>query len=123
MVTEPITLYLDAALLANDHDDALSTAADLGFTTVVVGELAEVPETLSSAWHLTTRIPEAGSRRWSRTIVIGPRTESGRRAVTGLRTARDLRLAVLELRFGAGPRLTADCHAPAMAAFHSRGCG
>ncbi len=96
-MTEPVTLYLDASLLAADHDDALSTASELGFAAVVVEDPSTVPENLAGAWHLTNAIPEAGSPRWSRTIVVGPRLERGRRAVTGLRTARDLRLAVLEL--------------------------
>jgi hypothetical protein len=97
MVTEPVTLYVDAGLLADDRDDALLTASKLGFATVVVEDRSTLPQTLAGAWHLSTDIPEAGSPRWSRTIVVGPRAEPGRRAVTGLRTARDLRLAVLEL--------------------------
>lgn len=96
-MTERVRLYVDAALLDGDHDDAIATASELGFTTVVVEDRTAVPEDLVGEWYLSTDVPDAGSRRWSRTIVVGPRAQPGRRAVTGLRTARDLRLAVLEL--------------------------
>jgi hypothetical protein len=91
------TLYLDSAVLTADLGDGLAAATELGFSTVVVADRSELPDELIDAWHLTTDVPEAGSRQWSRTIVIGPRTKVGRRAVPGIRTARDLRLAVLEL--------------------------
>jgi hypothetical protein len=91
------TLYLDASLLTDDGAETLELIADLGLLVVVVEDLATVPATLTDGWHLTDRMPEAGSPRWSRTVLIGPRPEPGRRAVTGLRTARSVRVAVLEL--------------------------
>jgi hypothetical protein len=92
-----LTVYVDAGLLADGGSDALNDASDLGLAPVVVDGLDAVPESLPDAWLLTTVQPTVGSPRWSRTILIGPRLEPGRVAVTGLRTARDLRLALLEL--------------------------
>lgn len=92
----PLVVYVDASLLAADGSD-LSVAAELGLEAIVVDDLGSVPDDLSGAWHLAAAMPEPGSVRWSRTVVIGPRMEPGRRSVTGLRTARDVRLALLEL--------------------------
>jgi hypothetical protein len=95
--TAAVTLYIDASLVTDGRSEALALASDLGFETVVVAEVDDVPETLGYAWHLTGVQPRAGSPRWGRTVLIGPRQEPGRVAVSGLRTARDLRLALLEL--------------------------
>ena len=95
--TAAVTLYIDASLVTDGRSEALALASDLGFETVVVTEVDDVPETLGYAWHLTGVQPRAGSPRWGRTVLIGPRQEPGRVAVSGLRTARDLRLALLEL--------------------------
>jgi hypothetical protein len=92
-----VTVYLDSSLLTDDGAETLELVADLGLMAVVVEDLENVPTTLIDAWHLTDRMPEGGSPRWSRTVLIGPRQEPGRRAVTGLRTARSVRVAVLEL--------------------------
>ena len=97
MSAAPPTLYIDASLLTDDGAETLELIADLGLTVVAVDDLDSVPAKLTDAWHLTDRIPDAGSTRWSRTVLIGPRREPGRRAVTGLRTARTVRVAVLEL--------------------------
>jgi len=97
MSTSAPTLYIDAALLTAGDQDALTMASDLGLEAVVVAGLDDVPEALANAWHLTSVQPAAGSARWGRTVLIGPRVEPGRVAVSGLRTARDLRLALLEL--------------------------
>lgn len=91
------TIYLDASLLTDHRTETLELVADLGFPVVVVEDLANLPAKLTDGWHLTDRMPEAGSPRWSRTVLIGPRQEPGRRPVTGLRTARSVRVAVLEL--------------------------
>jgi hypothetical protein len=93
----PLTVYLDSSLLTDDGAETLELVADLGLMAVAVEDLESVPTELTDAWHLTDRMPEAGSPRWSRTVLIGPRPEPGRRAVTGLRTARSVRVAVLEL--------------------------
>ncbi len=93
----PPTLYLDASLLTDGGAGTLELVADLGLSIVVVEDVASIPAKLTDGWHLTDRMPEAGSARWSRTVLIGPRPEPGRRAVTGLRTARSVRVAVLEL--------------------------
>jgi hypothetical protein len=95
--TATITLYIDASLVTDAGSETLALASDLGFETVVVADVDDVPEALSDAWHLAGVQPKAGSPRWGRTVLIGPRREPGRVAVSGLRTARDLRLAVLEL--------------------------
>ena len=97
MSTATATLYIDASLMADRGSEALALASDLGFATVVVADIDDVPEALSGAWHLASAQPKAGSPRWGRTVLIGPRREPGRVAVSGLRTARDLRLALLEL--------------------------
>lgn len=96
-MNEPGTIYIDASLLTDGTLDARSLAAELGLRTVVVDEDHPLPDDLRGGWHLTDDQPEPGARHWSRTVVIGPRSEAGRRAVVGLRTARDLRLALLEL--------------------------
>jgi hypothetical protein len=90
-------LYVDSALLANGGTEALATAGELGFETVVLGEGDALPESLVGAWHLVARVPAHGSPHWSRTLFIGPRPDPGPIALTGLRTARSLRAAVLEL--------------------------
>jgi hypothetical protein len=93
----PPTLYLDASLLTDNGAETLELVTDLGLSIVVVEDQASIPTMLADDWHLTDQMPEAGSPRWSRTVLIGPRREPGRRAVTGLRTARSVRVAVLEL--------------------------
>lgn len=97
MSKSAITLYIDASLLTDGGADALAMASDLGLETVIVASADDVPAALANAWHLTGIQPAAGSPRWGRTVLIGPRAEPGRVAVSGLRTARDLRLALLEL--------------------------
>ena len=97
MSRSAVTLYIDSSLLPEGDSDALVMASDLGFEAVVVTGVDDVPEALVNGWHLSGLQPAAGSARWSRTVLIGPRLEPGRVAVTGLRTARDLRLALLEL--------------------------
>lgn len=92
-----LTVYIDASLLTDGNADTLSMASDLGLEAVVVAGVDDVPVSLANAWHLTGVRPATGSARWGRTVLIGPRVEPGRVAVTGLRTARDLRLALLEL--------------------------
>jgi hypothetical protein len=96
-VSDPVTVYIDASLLADGAASGLDVASELGLIAVAVDNVADLPADLGGAWYLTGDHPEAGSARWSRTVVIGPRRERGRLAVTGLRTARDLRLALLEL--------------------------
>jgi hypothetical protein len=96
-VSEPLTVYIDASLLTDGGADSLAVAAELGMITVVVDDHGAVPDEILDAWHLAAVAPEVGSLRWSRTVVVGPRLEAGRRTVTGLRTARDVRLALLEL--------------------------
>jgi hypothetical protein len=93
----PLTVYFDAALVAGSGHEDLALASELGLLAVVVDGPAMVPADLTDAWHLTDRPPEAGSTRWARTVLIGPRPEAGRRPLTGLRTARNARLAVLEI--------------------------
>jgi hypothetical protein len=89
-------IYIDRDLLADDASD-LELAADLGLVAVAVADPADLPTDLTGAWHLTSQRPEAGSTRWSRTVLIGPRPEPGRVAFTGLRSARDVRVALLEI--------------------------
>jgi hypothetical protein len=105
-VTSRSTVYIDAGLIETDHltdgrsdgsPDGLALATELGLTAVLVQGAEDLPADLASAWHLTAELPPAGSPRWSRTVLIGPRREPGRVAVTGLRSARDLRVALLEL--------------------------
>jgi hypothetical protein len=105
-VTSRPTVYIDANLIESDHAtdgrsdgnrDGLALATELGLTAVIVQGVDDLPADLTSAWHLTAELPPAGSPRWSRTVLIGPRREPGRVVVTGLRSARDLRLALLEL--------------------------
>jgi hypothetical protein len=91
----PLTIYVDASLLTDETGPAL--AADLDLLTVTVPDEGALPDDLEGAWYLTADQPESGARHWSRSIVIGPAVEPGRRTVTGLRMARDLRLAILEL--------------------------
>jgi hypothetical protein len=90
-------VYIDADLLTNAETDAVALATEVGLVAVVVDDEADLPADLTNAWHLTARRPSAGSPRWSRTVVIGPRPEPGRVAHTGLRSARDLRVSLLEL--------------------------
>ncbi|HEY7738194.1 MAG TPA: hypothetical protein VIC63_04100 [Candidatus Limnocylindria bacterium] len=96
-MSDPVTVYIDASLLAEGAASGLDVASELGLVAIAVDDVADLPADLAGAWYLTGTHPEAGSARWSRTVVIGPRREPGRVAVTGLRTARDLRLALLEL--------------------------
>jgi hypothetical protein len=88
-------LYVDASLVAGGAE--LDLAHELGFEVIVVDDPSTLPADLATAWHLSDGPPAAGSRHWSRTVAIGPRPEPGRIAQTGLRTARDVRVAVLEL--------------------------
>jgi hypothetical protein len=110
MSRRPLTLFIDASLLrAPDVGDLLLSVGELGLLAVVVeeepggewpagvGSVHRAPDDLADAWLLTERAPRAGSVNRSRTIVIGPRMASGRQAEIGLRSARDLRTAVLEL--------------------------
>lgn len=96
MTERPLTLYIDASLVTGEGED-LALASELGLLTVVVDDSTQVPADLTHGWHLTDRPPETGSPRWSRTVLIGPRQEAGRRPAIGLRTARTARVAVLEL--------------------------
>lgn len=91
------TVYIDRDLLTDDAAGELQVAIELGLTAVAIDAPEELPTDLTDAWHLTSQRPEAGSTRWSRTVLIGPRPEPGRVAVTGLRSARDVRVALLEL--------------------------
>ena len=91
------TVYIDRDLLIDGGVADLEMAAELGLSAVAVESLEDLPADLTHAWHLTGQRPEAGSTRWSRTVLIGPRPEPGRVAVTGLRSARDLRVALLEI--------------------------
>jgi hypothetical protein len=93
----PPTVYIDADLLTDAQQDGVTLAAEVGLRAVVVATDADLPSSLADAWHLTTLRPPVGSPRWSRTVIIGPRSEPGRVAHTGLRSARDLRVALLEI--------------------------
>jgi hypothetical protein len=95
-VSQP-TVYIDRDLLTDEGTADLALAAELGLTAVAVETPEDLPADFTEAWHLTGQRPEAGSTRWSRTVLIGPRPEPGRVAVTGLRSARDVRVALLEL--------------------------
>lgn len=96
-MTRQLTVYIDSALLVEGEADATALAEELGLVAVVVHDEADLPDDLTDAWHLTVVRPAAGSPRWSRTVLIGPRSEPGRVAVTGLRSARDVRVSLLEL--------------------------
>jgi hypothetical protein len=97
VVTRTSTVYIDADLLTDPQLDGVALAAEVGLLAIVVQIESDLPSDLTGAWHLTTRRPPVGSPRWSRTVIIGPRPEPGRVAHTGLRSARDLRVALLEL--------------------------
>lgn len=97
MVTRVTTVYIDAGLLTDPELDGVALATEIGLLAVVVQGASDLPDDLSDAWHLTEERPSVGSTRWARTVMIGPRPEPGRVAHTGLRSARDLRVALLEL--------------------------
>jgi hypothetical protein len=97
VVTRTTTVYIDADLLTQTDLDAVALASEVGLVAIVVEAEADLPADLTDAWHLTARRPAVGSPRWSRTVIIGPRPEPGRVAHTGLRSARDLRVSLLEI--------------------------
>lgn len=108
MTERPLTVYIDASLVTVEGAAAIGSVIDLGLRPTVVGtapEMAagslpfvdEVPADLGDAWYLTDWQTAVNGRALRRTIVIGPRREPGRRAEIGIRTARDLRTALLEL--------------------------
>ena len=96
-MTRRTTVYIDAELLTDPDTDAVALADELGLDANVVESAADLPRDLTDTWHLTAHRPPAGSRWWSRTILIGPRPEPGRVTHTGLRSARDVRVCLLEL--------------------------
>lgn len=99
-MSRPFRVYIDASLIGDDKsvlESVLNLAAELDIGAVVVGGTAELPDDFADAWHLTDAPPASGSPRWSRTVVVGPRIEPGRRTLTGLRQARDVRAALIEL--------------------------
>ena len=55
-----VLLYIDASLLA-DGAEELTLAAELGFTTTVVREPADLPAALEGAWHLASGPPAVGA--------------------------------------------------------------
>ncbi len=100
MVSRPITVYIDASLMGGDTsvlESVRNLAEELEIRCVVLGDISDLPDDFADAWHLTDAPPASGSPRWSRTVVVGPRIEPGRRPLSGLRHARDVRVALIEL--------------------------
>ena len=107
MTRSPLRVYVAASLLTDDGVAALASVLAVGIQPTVVGAVIgplpagfqgvdDVPDDLAESWYLTDQPAAVGAAR-TRTILIGPTRPSGRRTEIGVRTARDLRTALIEI--------------------------